>query len=109
VDYETLVQGNNIQSAGHLFDLIVTAIDEKTLSEECKACHSIRDNYFANSELDLWKIWYTLDNDRCSWGLVSGSFIQIDLSGLIPDFGISTHTLIGTTIQYENLTLYKWS
>lgn len=42
-DYETTTSQNNTQSAGHLFDVIVLALDNKTLSEEAFACHSERD------------------------------------------------------------------
>lgn len=42
-DYETTTSQYNTQSAGHLFDIIVLALDNKTLSEEAFACHSERD------------------------------------------------------------------
>lgn len=43
-DYETTTSRYNTQSAGHVFDIIVLALDNKTLSEEAWACHSERDN-----------------------------------------------------------------
>lgn len=43
-DYETTTSQFKTQSAGHLFDIIVLALDNKTLSEEAFACHSERDN-----------------------------------------------------------------
>ena len=70
-DYETTVaNGPDARSAGHPFDLLVMATSNTTLSEEARAIKSSRDQgYFANSNLDAWKIWYCLDNDatRFAW------------------------------------------
>ena len=71
-DYMTTVANDpEARSAGHPFDLLVMATNENTLSEEAKAIKSTRDTegYFANSNLDAWKIWYCLDNDatRFAW------------------------------------------
>lgn len=61
-DYDT-------QVAGHDFDIICLALDESTLSEECHAIQHDGDTYFANSNLNAWKVWYCLDNnkDRFFW------------------------------------------
>ncbi len=71
-DYTTTVANDSeARSAGHLFDVIVMATSTNTLSEEGKAIKSNRDtdNYFADANLDAWKIWYSLDNDvtRFAW------------------------------------------
>ncbi len=71
-DYTTTVANDTeARSAGHLFDVIVMATSTNTLSEEGKAIRSDRDtdNYFADANLDAWKIWYSLDNDvtRFAW------------------------------------------
>ena len=70
-DYETTVANDpEARSAGHPFDLLVMATSNTTLSEEARAIKSSRDQgYFANSNLDAWKIWYCLDNDvtRFQW------------------------------------------
>ena len=57
------------KSAGHVFDIIVTADDESTLNEVARAVKHEGDTYFANSDLSAWKIWYCLDNDteRFAW------------------------------------------
>ena len=57
------------KSAGHVFDIIVTADDESTLNEVARAVKHDGDEYFANSDLSAWKIWYCLDNDtnRFAW------------------------------------------
>lgn len=62
-DYVTTTVQENTQSAGHQFDIIVTADDEKTLNEEARVCLHDEDTYFANSNLSAWKAWYCLDND----------------------------------------------
>ncbi len=71
-DYVTTVANDTeARSAGHVFDILVFATSQNTLSEEAKAIKSARDtdNYFADSNLDAWKIWYSLDNDvtRFAW------------------------------------------
>ena len=69
IDYNTTTSQENTTSAGHPFDIIVTAIDEYTLSEEAQAIQNIIDGYFDESNLSAWKIWYSLDNDtdRFEW------------------------------------------
>lgn len=59
----------NTRSAGHVFDIIVTALDESTLSNEAKATHHDGDTYFANCNLGAWELKYCLDNDtnRFAW------------------------------------------
>lgn len=73
-DYVTTSIQEATQSAGHQFDIIVRALDEKTLDEEAKAIQSENDEYFANSNLTGWQVWYTLDNDtsKYAWADVNG-------------------------------------
>ena len=71
-DYMTTVANDpEARSAGHPFDLLVMATSFNTLSEEAKAINSSRDSdgYFAEANLNAWKIWYCLDNDvkRFQW------------------------------------------
>lgn len=76
IDYDTYTSQEGTQSAMHPFDLILTALDNKTLSEECSAIQSARDvdGYFANSNLGAWRVWYCLDNDtlRFIWAASKG-------------------------------------
>ena len=52
------------RSAGHPFDLIVTAISAYALDEHATAAfHSGNDEYFAHSALEQWDIHYTIEND----------------------------------------------
>ena len=82
-DYETMTSTAGTQSAGHPFDLVLTAIGVNALDEKCSAIHSARDTegYFANSKLELWELRYCLDNDqaRFSWAAGSGRFLTVNL------------------------------
>jgi len=53
-DYETFVSGS-LKSAGHLFDVIVMALTENTLSEDAYACKSDRDNEMTGMDIDGMK------------------------------------------------------
>lgn len=68
-DYECTTSQENTASAGHKFDIILTALSTNTLSEEASVALHEGDNYFANTNLSAWKVWYTLDNDsqRFNW------------------------------------------
>ena len=78
-DYNTVVTSNGLvimghvaesaSAAGHQFDIIVLATSTNTLSEEARAIQHEGDDYFNDSNLDAWKIWYCLDNDttRFDW------------------------------------------
>ena len=68
-DYTCTTSQANTRSAGHQFDIIVTADDESTLNEEARAALHTGDEYFSGCTLSAWKIWYSLDNDanRFAW------------------------------------------
>ena len=68
-DYECVTNQPNSRSANHQFDIIVQAIDERTLSENAYAIHHDGDTYFANSKINAWKIQYAFDADiaRFNW------------------------------------------
>ena len=68
-DYACTTTQENTQSAGHPFDIIVTADNENTLNEKARAIQHEGDTYFADCDLSAWKIWYCLDNDatRFAW------------------------------------------
>ena len=68
-DYMTTTKQRNTQSAGHQFDIIVTADSNNTLNEVARACKHVNDTYFATENLSAWQIWYCLDNDieRFGW------------------------------------------
>ena len=68
-DYTCTTTSTGTKSAGHVFDVIVTANDESTLNEVASVVKHNGDEYFANSDLNAWQIWYCLDNDtsRFNW------------------------------------------
>ncbi|MBQ6764039.1 MAG: hypothetical protein IJP45_02515 [Paludibacteraceae bacterium] len=59
----TVANMEEARSAGHPFDLIVTAIDEHTLHENAIAALHSGDTYFSSSNLQAWEIKYCIDND----------------------------------------------
>ena len=68
-DYTCTTSQINTQSAGHVFDIIVTADDTSTLNENARAAHHSGDTYFQNCNLEAWELKYSLDNDtsRFAW------------------------------------------
>ena len=70
-DYVTTTTQENTRSAGHQFDVIVTADNENTLNEVARTCLHEGDTYFseAGANLAAWQIWYSLDNnaERFAW------------------------------------------
>lgn len=75
-DYMTTTVQHDTKSAGHQFDVIVTADTENTLNEKARACLHDGDTYFSenNANLEAWQIWYCLDNDyhKFVWADASG-------------------------------------
>ena len=72
-DYVCTTTQSNTISAGNKFDIIVLATSANSLSEQARAInHTPQEgetDYFANSNLSAWKIWYCLDNNttRFAW------------------------------------------
>lgn len=62
-DYVTTTVQSNTHSAGHAFDIIVTADSTTTLNENARACLHAGDTYFASSDLAAWQIKYDIVND----------------------------------------------
>lgn len=110
IDYETVTGKENTQSAGHPFDIIVTALDNKTLDEKASAIWSERDTdgYFAKSNLPAWDVRYCLDNDtsRFDWAIKKGKYLTIDFSSM-GGSGVQQASLDGT-FEYEGTLYYKW-
>ena len=66
-DYACTTITQDTQSAGHVFDIIVTADDERTLNAKAGAMKHEGDTYFAKSDLAKWQIWYDLNNDKTKY------------------------------------------
>lgn len=62
-DYTCTTTQSNTQSAGHVFDIIVTADSATELNENARAAHHSGDTYFQNCNLDSWELKYCLEND----------------------------------------------
>lgn len=62
-DYTTTTVQANTRSAGHQFDIIVTADNEKELNENARACLHNNDSYFLPHAINSWKLKYRIDND----------------------------------------------
>ena len=109
IDYDTYTSQEGTESAMHPFDLILTALDNKTLSEECSAIHSARDvdGYFANMDLSAWELKYTIDNDtsRFSWAVAPSKTIVVDLVAL--GLGEVSGKYVGTS-EIEGVMAYMW-
>ncbi len=68
-DFVTTSAQAETRSAGHAFDVIVTADDERTLNENAHAAIHSGDTYFSDCKLNAWELKYSLDNDaeRFAW------------------------------------------
>lgn len=61
IKYDATVDNRLFKSAGHQFDIIVTAISKNKLSTKAKAAHHAGDTYFQYSDLDRWELGYELE------------------------------------------------
>lgn len=59
----TFNESQGVKSAGHAFDLIVTANTESSFYPKAMAAKHEGDEYFANNDLSKWEIWYDFFND----------------------------------------------
>ncbi len=70
-DYVTTVydEENEARSAGHPFDLLVTAVSSSKLAAEAIPLHTGRDlgGYFADFDLEACKVWYDINNDTTKY------------------------------------------
>lgn len=76
-----------VTSAGHRFDIIVTALTTNKLSEEAGATLHAGDTYFQNCNLNAWKLWYCLDNDYNRFGWAPYSNGKGVIYRMIDEFG----------------------
>lgn len=119
-DYQCTTTQENTQSAGHQFDIIVTADDVGKLNEKARACPNISsiNTYFKDSNLAAWQLWYCLDNDtnRFAWARANDKKYTL-LQGKMPlkpggviyykyDYTIYGD---GTKVTYDNKDYYSFS
>lgn len=64
---------DNVKSANHPFDLIVTSNSANTFYPKAQAILHEGDDYFANNDLSKWEIWYDFNNDTSKYGFANSS------------------------------------
>lgn len=84
IDYVTSTAAVGSMSARHPFDIVVTALDERTLSEEASVLPREGDTYFDEQDLSAWKVWYCIDNDRSRFNWAGEHYEYIDIEGISP-------------------------
>lgn len=105
-DYVTTTTQADTQSAGHQFDVIVTADDNNTLNEVARAIHHQGDTYFSDSDLNAWQIWYCLDNDkeRFPWAkAICNKTITV-----MVDTEITVNGEYNGTYTHDGTTYHRW-
>jgi hypothetical protein len=82
IDYVTTTASADTVSAGHQFDIVVTAISSDKLSEDAQAMLHDGDTYFANNTLSLWKLKYDIENDvtKFAWADESGKGVIYEMT-----------------------------
>jgi hypothetical protein len=88
-DYNTVVKLTNVSSAGHAFDLVVTAISTNKLSHRASALLHDGDTYFSNggAYLEKWQVWYDVDNNRDKYAWVNTTTGKGVIYRLIDEYG----------------------
>jgi hypothetical protein len=107
-DYITSTSASLTQSANHPFDIVVMALDNKTLSENAAAIQTgertdpytgevSHDTYFDNSNLNAWQLKYCIDNDKIRFDWADDTDTTISFtgtslnSGEVMDFVYNSH------------------
>ena len=77
---------NYLHSGGHRFDILVMATSNKTLASDAYACrHDDRDTYFANCDIEKWRLKYALTDPYEDLGF---GFKKYDWCNATTDGGI---------------------
>ena len=100
-DYTCTTSQSGTKSAGHVFDIIVTADDESTLNEVARAVKHEGDAYFANNDLNAWQIWYCLDNDTTRFNWADSANGKGVIYRMIDEFGNDV------PYDFKNIQFYR--
>ena len=107
-DYQSMHSSSSYMS-GKTFDLLVQALDTKTLSHDAKAIAKESDTYFKTSDLSKWELKYEIQNnsDKYAWcrGDVLG-YLQ-GVHGRIAE-GIYNWMPAYDTVDVNNKTFYLY-
>ena len=104
-DYQCTTTQENTQSAGHQFDIIVTADSTNTLNENARACLHEGDTYFAECDLNAWELKYCLDNDtaRFFW---AREYVPAGPAWFTCGYDAGIWYATGETYEHEGATYY---
>ena len=101
-DYTCTTITEDTQSAGHVFDIIVTADDERTLNAKARAIHHEGDTYFTKSDLAKWQIWYDLNNDPTKYGWTDEANGKGVIYRMIDEYGNDC------PYDFKNILFKRW-
>lgn len=74
-------------SAGHPFDVVVTATSKNTIDSQARAMLHDGDTYFAGENLNEWKIWYSLDDGVRAWDDVPPESYRGSVTRMVDEYG----------------------
>lgn len=107
-DYTTITVQPNTQSTSRAFDLIVTAIDSKTLDPKAKVALSGRNTYFNNSNVSMWQVWYNLHGNNFNWtNALTDYEVHVQLPSALRQ-EIASHLSVRDTDIPTTLTFTYW-
>ena len=76
-DYTCTTTQANTQSAGNVFDIIVTADSETELNENARAAHHDGDDHFTNCDLGAWELKYSIYNDKNKFSWADCNYVAV--------------------------------
>lgn len=106
-DYETTTTQQNTYSAGHPFDLVVTAISTNELDHRASALERAGDTYFytAKSDLRKWQIWYDVYNTDTIYPWADETNGKGVIYRMIDEYG-NEAPYDFKNIQFENVSMF---
>ena len=106
-DYNCTTTQTDTRSAGHQFDIIVEALDEKTLSENASAIQHAGDTYFAGSDLKSWELKYSFKKDYYVYAGESDTYELWDPRTYNFSDEYNAFKYSGT-FKYNGITYHMW-
>lgn len=121
-DFVTTTAQSGTKSAGHQYDLVVTALSASELDERASAVPHDGDTYFSQARMGEWTLRYCMDNDttRFAWadttngkGVVYelrdewGNECGYDFKNIL--FTLASGTAVGDTTLTADTDLYTFN